>query len=60
MSGRGDSVLTGMRARDEPQAAVLQRGVLQRDPHAQHPAQGLRVQEGGILVRGDCGRPAGA
>lgn len=53
-------VLTGVGARDEPEAAVLQRGILQCDPHAQHPAQGFRVQEGGILVGGDCHRPSWA
>lgn len=46
--------------RDEPEAAVLQRGVFQGNPQAQHPTQGLRVQEGGVLVRGDCSRPAWA
>lgn len=46
-------VLTGVGARDEPEAAVLQRGILYCDPHAQHAAQRLRVQEGSILVRGD-------
>lgn len=60
--GRGDEwagVLTCVGAGDEPEAAVLQRGILQCHPHAQHPAQGLRVQEGGVLVRGDCSRPPG-
>ena len=52
--------LTSVGARDEPEAAVLQHGVFQRDPQAQHPAQGLRVQEGGVLVRGDCSRPTWA
>lgn len=55
----GRRVLTGVGARNEPEAAVLHCGILQRDPHAQHPAQGLRVQEGGVLVRGDCSRPLG-
>lgn len=57
--GGETGVLTGVGARDEPKAAVAQRGILQRHPHAQHPAQGLRVQEGGVLVRGDCSRPPG-
>lgn len=50
-------VLTGMGAWDEPEAAILQSGILQCDPYAQHPAQGLRVQEGGVLVRGNCSSP---
>ena len=52
--------LTCVGPRDEPEAAVLQRGVFQGNPQAQHPTQGLRVQEGGVLVRGDCSRPAWA
>lgn len=61
MSGQGETgVLTGMGAGDEREAAVLQRGVLHCNPQAQHPAQGLRVEEGGILVRGDCSRPTWA
>lgn len=43
--------LTPVGARDEPQAAVALGGVLQRDPHAHHSAQRLRVQECGVLVR---------
>lgn len=50
-------ILTGMRARNEPEATVLQHGVLHCNPQAQHSAEGLRVQEGSILVRGDCRRP---
>lgn len=46
--------LTGVRARNEPQAAVLPRGILQGNPEPQDSAQRLRVQEGGILVRGHC------
>ena len=51
------SGLTCVGARDKPEAAILQHGVFQSDPQAQHPAQRLRVQEGGVLVRGDCSRP---
>lgn len=45
-----------MGARNEPQAAVLLRGVLQRDPEAHHPAQRLRVQKCGILVWRHCSK----
>lgn len=48
--------LTGVGARNEPQAAVLLRGVLQRDPEAHHPAQRLRVQKRGILVWRHCSK----
>lgn len=51
---RATAARTGVGAGDEPQAAVLPRGVFQGDPEPQDPAQGLRVQEGGVLVRGHC------
>lgn len=47
-------VLTGVRARDEPQTAILLCGIFQGNPEAQDPAQRLRVQEGGILVWCHC------
>lgn len=60
-SGQGEAGgLTCVGARDEPEAAILQRGIFQSNPHAQHPAQRLRIQEGGVLVRGDCSRPTWA
>lgn len=60
-SGQGEAGgLTCVGARDEPEAAILQRGIFQSNPHAQHPAQRLRIQEGGVLVRGDCSRPVWA
>lgn len=48
--------LTGVRARNEPQASVLLRGILQGNPEPQDPAQGLCVQEGGILVWCHCNK----
>lgn len=48
------TTLTGVRARNEPQAAVLQRDILQGNPEPQDSPQRLCVQEGGILVRGHC------
>lgn len=47
---RSSLTLTVVRARDEPQAAVVNGGVLQGDPEPQNSAQRLRVQEGGVLV----------
>ncbi|KAI1232104.1 hypothetical protein IHE44_0007160 [Lamprotornis superbus] len=54
--------LTGVRARDEPQTAILLCGIFQGNPEPQDPAQRLCVQEGGILrsnrdspaLRGTC------
>lgn len=42
--------LTVVWARDEPQAAVVDGGVLQGDPEPQNSAQRLGVQKGGVLV----------
>lgn len=42
--------LTLVWPRDEPQAAVVEGGILQGDPQPHNSAQGLRVQKWGILM----------
>ena len=48
---RSHGDLTVLCARDEPQAAIVNSGVLQGDPHPHNPAEGLRVQKRGVLMR---------